>query len=540
MPLTVTSHVGNDVLQNAAYFNSVPKIVNEYVSNSIDNAPDGTTVSCSATIGRGRITIKDDAVGMSYGDLANFFCMHADNILRKRGRKVRGRFGTGKSAAFGLANVLRVHTVKDGMENVVELRREDLKRAEKGSAVPVRELVTNRRVRRQPGTIVEIEDFMIKRLEHKGAIVYLEQSLNRHLALHNVSVNGVRCEFREPEYVQKWEFDAPPSVARFAGDVKLEVKVARSPLETEVNGIAVLANGFLHAMTLGGAEGKPEAEFLFGQVDVPALDLDTWEIPPFHNTRDLSLNPHNPLVGELEAWIAECVELVRDDLATRAKKRRQEEHDSRLSEAAAKIARLLNEDYADIRRQLAIASPSNGSDMSSQGFDYELAQVGGGDELIPGPGEQQEQGEVPGSEPNAVLTTGTARNGHSDIGDGGTGSLGAWGHGSKYRRPKGGFWIDYENRGVDRRRSRYIEARRTIFINMDHPQMAVALSDGGIEGRPFQLLSYEVAFSEYAAAVVMELAHKGIEIADAYDAVFKVQDIQERLGRTAAAVLANL
>jgi hypothetical protein len=36
--LRVTSHVARDLLQNAAYFNSVPKAVAEYVTNAIDNA----------------------------------------------------------------------------------------------------------------------------------------------------------------------------------------------------------------------------------------------------------------------------------------------------------------------------------------------------------------------------------------------------------------------------------------------------------------------------------------------------------------------
>ncbi len=37
--LQVTSHIARDLLQNTAYFNSVPKAVAEYVSNAIDNAP---------------------------------------------------------------------------------------------------------------------------------------------------------------------------------------------------------------------------------------------------------------------------------------------------------------------------------------------------------------------------------------------------------------------------------------------------------------------------------------------------------------------
>jgi hypothetical protein len=39
--LTVTSHVSRDFLQNAVYFNTLPKVVWEYVSNSLDNGKDG-------------------------------------------------------------------------------------------------------------------------------------------------------------------------------------------------------------------------------------------------------------------------------------------------------------------------------------------------------------------------------------------------------------------------------------------------------------------------------------------------------------------
>jgi len=45
--LIVTSHVSRDFLQNAVYFNTLPKVVWEYVSNSLDNGKDGvpTTVA---------------------------------------------------------------------------------------------------------------------------------------------------------------------------------------------------------------------------------------------------------------------------------------------------------------------------------------------------------------------------------------------------------------------------------------------------------------------------------------------------------------
>ena len=40
--------------------------------------------------------------------------MHGENLQRKKGKRTRGRFGTGKSAAFGIANTLEIDTIKDG------------------------------------------------------------------------------------------------------------------------------------------------------------------------------------------------------------------------------------------------------------------------------------------------------------------------------------------------------------------------------------------------------------------------------------------
>src|SRR3990172_9535660 len=54
-PLALVTHVGRDVLANAAHFATVPKAVYEYVSNSIDAAPPARPChrrASSATVGR--------------------------------------------------------------------------------------------------------------------------------------------------------------------------------------------------------------------------------------------------------------------------------------------------------------------------------------------------------------------------------------------------------------------------------------------------------------------------------------------------------
>ncbi len=159
--LRVTSHVARDLLQNAAYFNTLPKVIAEYVTNAIDSAEPGAPVHCEVTIKAGEIIIADDGSGMTYAELSNFFQMHGENIQRKRGRTVRGKFGTGKSAAFGVANCLRIETVRAGLLNVVELHRADVEAAQDGQPIPVQEVVVDKPGAGHSGTAIHIHELLV-------------------------------------------------------------------------------------------------------------------------------------------------------------------------------------------------------------------------------------------------------------------------------------------------------------------------------------------------------------------------------------------
>ena len=138
--LSVTSHVGRDLLQSAALFKHEHAVAWEYASNGLQYVGAGTPPVVQITIDQaGRsMSIIDNGRGMSFQDLANYFTMHGENVDRKRGRPGRGMFGTGKSAAFGIANRLRVTTVRMGRRSVVELDRATVESPEASTHVPVR------------------------------------------------------------------------------------------------------------------------------------------------------------------------------------------------------------------------------------------------------------------------------------------------------------------------------------------------------------------------------------------------------------------
>ena len=141
-PIEVTSHVARDFLQNAAYFSTMPKIVWEYVANSLDAGKEGAVATIAVEITSHGVTISDNGQGMSREGLRNFFQMHGENAPNAvRGIRVRGRFGTGKCAALSLAQCLRIDTVQSGLRNVVQLRRDDIEGARSGEPFPVRDVV---------------------------------------------------------------------------------------------------------------------------------------------------------------------------------------------------------------------------------------------------------------------------------------------------------------------------------------------------------------------------------------------------------------
>ncbi len=359
MSIAVTSHVGRDLLQNGAYFNSAPKVVMEYVSNSIDNAPDGQVVRVDVEINNSQISIADNASGMRQADLMHFFTMHGVNRQRKRGRKVRGRFGTGKSAAFGIADGLRVETVRDGRHNVVQLHRQDILSVPDGSAIPVEHLVKNKRTDVPNGTTIVVYDLQLDKIFITPVRERLERALGRHLDMHEIYVNGRRLKYRRPEAVKTFTFDPPAEVlSEMPNTSPMKVSVAREALSSFENGVAILANGFLNAMNLGTAAGKPHTERIFGEVEVPDLDdeRDDEHFPAFDNTRDLSLNDQNPRAQMVLTWVSACVEDVRAELDIEAQLARLSEVNLHMQGAADFVSELINADFSRVQRRLRVAS----------------------------------------------------------------------------------------------------------------------------------------------------------------------------------------
>ena len=529
--IKVTSHVSRDLLQNADYFNTFAKIVWEYVSNSLDAAKDNERVVVNVQVSKTAIAIQDNGSGMSRNELTNFFQMHGENMQRRRGKRVRGRFGTGKSAAFGLANTLELHTVHEGLKNSVKLTRKDIMKASDGNPIPVKDISFDADTAEPDGTKVVVRDFKSrKRPKAEVVIKYVERHLSRYRGRALVNINGHECKFEEQKFTSKYHRYPPSHLRKHTGEIELIVKVAPIPLEPERVGIDILSHGIWHETTLAGIENRERSQYIFGEIDVPVLEEDKWEISAFDNTRSVKLNDQNPVVSMLLGWISEELEKLRLELVKEEKERRKSEQARKLAKEAERIAEILNDDFAQLEMELENARRAQnkaGNKLvdEAQGGDGDVS-PGGGDLLS----EIEESGNPNGDgKRGANASEGdTPRPGPSLIDGSEAGSQTSIEEGRRKRR-RSAFHIEYENGTPSVPRSRYESTVKTIYINLDHLQIASALqaSNGNTEGQQFREMSYEVAAIEYALA----LQYETIADHEFYDATAALDELRHTVNR---------
>lgn len=535
--LFVRSHVSRDLLQNAALFRTDKLVVWEYVSNGLQYVDFGTSPSVKVTLDSKlkKIAIADNGRGMNWAGIQNFFVMHGENVDRMLGQPGRGRFGTGKSAAFGIADLLRLRTVRNGKRSSVELGRDDINNMKSDAPIPVRVIEREVPTSEPNGTVVEIEHIHLRSLDQPGIIQYIERHLARWPKNSAVFVNNHECEFSDPPISTEKRFMPTGQIAQKLGDVVLTVKVSMTPIDSvDLRGISIYANGVWHEVTLAGSEGREMSQYIFGEIDVPNLDTDVSPIPPFDLSRSMRLNSNNELVQTIYAFIGQGVEEVRRELAVKDKERRATLEAQKLAEQAAEIARVINEDFDAYRQKVAkvkAKAPGN-SDP------HEVPTMQGDEQTALSLGD-----EVPAEK---ITAPGTGSHGDSDGGGNeprtpqlrakpDAEKVGRAGGANGTSRRTGGFCVQFKQMGVHSHRAQYFSAERTIYINLDHPQLVAARGLHSIDDPVFRRLAIEVAFSEYAIALASELAARD-EYMDFSDPIFVVRETLNRVARRGAAL----
>ncbi len=543
--LTVRSHVSRDLLQAAGMFKNERLVVWEYVANELQYVDPGVSpvVRVRLDSKARKITVAGNGRGMRWDGetgLEHFFLMHSENADRRAGRPGRGFFGTGKSAAFGIGDLLRITTVREGRRSTVELERKGLEHADAGKPVPVRVAEREVATSESNGTVVEIEGIHLRSLHQASVVQYIERHLAHWPRDVTVLVNNHQCEYVEPA-TERILTVRPEDAQGAIGEAALTIKVSRSPLPKDLRGISVFANGVWYETTLLGAEGREMAEYIFGEIDIPALTDDRTVPPPFDASRSMRLNPDNSLVRAIYSFVGPHVEKVRKELVDGQRAQRETEDAKRLRHEASRIEDIINTDFETFRKRLQkvkAASAKTGPDAGEA--ETPRGELGDDDFLFGGDEPAtivSEEGEPSVDDSKKKAGRGAPRRLNPIVEYDSTGSSEGHTVGATKGTPqrRGGFHIMFDTQGATSSRAIYQAEKRTIYINLDHPQIAAAKQGRSADDLTFRRLAYEVAFSEYSLALASELDNRG-EYIDPSDPIVDIRETINRVARLAAAL----
>jgi hypothetical protein len=546
--LVVKSHVARDLLQSAALFKTDKLAIWEYIANGLQYVEAGTSPIVRVTLDskNKRATISDNGRGMDWNGLQNFWVMHGENEERAQGKGGRGRFGTGKSAALGIAQTLRVSTMRNGRRSRVEISRRDIEKIKSGEEIPLRVLEQEVPTDAPNGTLIEIEEIQLKHLDQAGIIAYVERHLARWPKGVTVWINNHQCQFNPPVAAHVYGIKPPAALRETLGEIELLLKVAQGPLDEAMRGVAIFANGAWLETTLAGSENREMAQYLFGEVEVPKLDDDTAPIPAFDMSRSMRLNTENAVVQALYAFISQSVEKIRRGLVEEEKQRRASAEAKKLDRQAREIARVLNDDFDTYRQRLALARAR--------------LKAGGGDAVLPGSPDEIDPNdllfgdELPAEQVKPDGAADQSSNGKTSGKSGAAPAMNpqveaastpdaplqgksapAPGEEKNKPRSRGGFGVKFEEMGESENRAHYVRDERTIYINLDHPQFVAARQTASLEDPLFRRLAYEVAFAEYSIALASELNDRSHYL-DPSDAIVDIRETLNRVARKAAAL----
>ena len=337
----VTSHIGRDLLQSANVFKTADIAIWEYIVNSLQYVSPGTTPKISVDIEHKnkKIVISDNGIGMDLEGLNNFFKMHGENLDRKKGNQGRGKYGTGKSAAFGIGKKLIVSTVCEGVKNIASLSKSGIESSD-GGKIPVTMIKTNESVIEDNGTKIIIEEIFIQKIDAVKIIKKIEKHLQSYRQKSpKILVGDHICHYREPSFDSEFSFNPDERLKQFLGQSILKIKVSASPLILEDRGVLISCGADnLVAIEDAGVCSKEMGEYIFGEINVPNLDSKEHEMDAFDSSRDLKLRPEHPVVIALTMFIGTKLEEVRKELVQKKKKAANDTSNKRLQDQADKIA----------------------------------------------------------------------------------------------------------------------------------------------------------------------------------------------------------
>jgi len=561
--------VSRAILDSANAFGNLGKVGEEYLTNSLDafetiihDKPDlklnrlDCKVRMIINVPKKEIVFEDKhpLMGMSSDAIFNsFFKLHGENLARKRFVNVRGKYGTGKVASFGInANYFIIDSIREGLRTTVKAT----KKAFYSGGKPKLDVITvDEKVGgEENGTTITISLSDAKHISERSinnAIKHLQKIFGRFLdmyfieivtVLSNYNTRELRLNYESPNAVYEKSYQVPDKYKKLLGDAQLVIKRASEPIEDEdLRGVLITSNFYPKEQTYFGLESKPYSDRYFGEWEVPALDKYEGENPPMLSTRELRLNRENEIVEAIYEFGHEVLGKELEEFAENEKARRRDETTKKLDKIAQELTSVLNDDFSDYEENKKIGKGDKGKVKKKGDLEnYDKSKLSpDSPELEIRKGDAESFIKSPDGELTGKIKRGNKK-GHRQHGK------------SRLKRnddvPKngiakpierqrygGGFTVRFEQLNHNDFIARVDKVTKIITVNLDADPMKIHLKNckDNIYDPTFRMFAYSAAIDEYSRYCIHTQADNseffGTPPEVAQEAADLIRDIKKRI-----------
>ena len=527
----MTTDAGRAVLDSATDFTNEGKAVGEYVKNSWQYTDKHPNVEIIVDQQNKSIHIKDDSRGMSIDDLrTRYIVLHKRNIDSQKGKIKRGEYGTGKAAALGIGEILRVTTVHNNLINQFEIHRADCEDEIKSAkSVPIRwhPENQNKKTSKNNGTTIDIEGFLYDRpisiqsikdflqtktLPEKKAYTHEENGIEVNTII-NLTLNEEKIEEEEIEFSKEIPITLSDEEKKYFDSMDFTIRIADRRLKPDEQGIRIFCNGIFKAFIKTPLANK--SEYIFGDCECPKLMTEKHP-PIFDSNRDNQINEDNKFGSDFKRFVMRHVDIYRKELEKEDKENKKKEKDEITKKEEQKMKEFFNSIFKEQELEFQkIAAKARGNIDKKDDFVPELGEskitfgkdfgikIVDGDEGIGIPNIQPSPNPDPNPNPNPNHDPKTTNEKfEKDINS--NESKGKE-RKAKKKSSGGGFDFKYENIGKAEDRADYNPEERIITVNLSHPfiEKLYKASNEDTSMPKFRRGAYEAAAVEFAAAIVI-------------------------------------
>ncbi len=541
----MTTHAGRSLLQEAARFSNEGKAVGEYVKNSWQYTDHDPTVEIFVDQEKKSIRIVDDSNGMDIDDInKRFLVLHQENIERAQGRIGRGEFGTGKIAALGIGEILRVRTVRNKKINEFEIRRKDCDAAISEEEVKVHWIKPNEDTPEKNGTIIDILKFRQKRQIKTNSIKEFLQSktLTETVYKHNIKLFLQEEELKKKDipFSEEYKIKAEGELKNIIGDAELSIKVASRQLNEDERGVKVFTKGIYKAFVKNPTARY--SDFIFGECSCDKLIDENQDPPIFDSSRREELNEDNELARKFKEFVLIELDKIRKKLEKDANAKRDKEKEDALNKEAERMKEFFNSDYKEQELELKKRTAKAKGNIDEK--DKDLPSLGETKLVI---GNDFNVNVVEGDDNAGIYDgRGTGGGGGGDSPGKEGGKFEKTENETKYKgkerqvkrkRSGGGFNINFKDLGEFDHRAKYEEETRTITVNIGHPFLKkIEAMAGDRVSSKYMRPAWEAALFEYAAAITTQKGASNMLDDSLTDGVFEMQQRVDTLLRKMTAL----